>query len=140
MRKNNWIVAAIAAVACGVLPVSYTHLDVYKRQVSAHVGLKCNVVRDPKRPLKATEDAGNFKLYESDTGMLASRYDISVARGLYSDDRTLNLGFRFENVFAQALTACGCDLFYYMNRKRGEVDFPVSYTHLDVYKRQALWK
>ena len=56
-----------------------------------HVGLKCNVVRDPKRPLKATEDAGNFKLYESDTGMLASRYDISVARGLYSDDRTLNL-------------------------------------------------
>ena len=23
----------------------------------------------------------------------------------------------FENVFAQALTACGCDLFYYMNRK-----------------------
>lgn len=39
-----------------------------------------------------TEDAGNFKLYESDTGMLASRYDISVARGLYSDDRTLNLG------------------------------------------------
>lgn len=93
--------------------------------VSAHVGLKCNVVRDPKRPLKATEDAGNFKLYESDTGMLASRYDISVARGLYSDDRTLNLGFMFENVFAQALAACGCDLFYYMNRKRGEVDFLV---------------
>ena len=93
--------------------------------VSAHVGLKCNVVRDPKRPLKATEDAGNFKLYESDTGMLASRYDVSVARGLYSDDRTLNLGFMFENVFAQALVACGCDLFYYMNRKRGEVDFLV---------------
>lgn len=93
--------------------------------VSAHVGLKCNVVRDPKRPLKATEDAGNFKLYESDTGMLASRYDISVARGLYDDDRSLNLGFMFENVFAQALVACGCDLFYYMNRKRGEVDFLV---------------
>lgn len=100
--------------------------------VSAHVGLKCNVVRDPKRPLKATEDAGNFKLYESDTGMLASRYDISVARGLYSDDRTLNLGFMFENVFAQALTACGCDLFYYMNRKRGEVDFLVENARGDV--------
>ena len=28
-------------------------------------------------------------------------------------------------MFAQALTACGCDLFYYMNRKRGEVDFLV---------------
>lgn len=100
--------------------------------VSAHVGLKCNVVRDPKRPLKATEDAGNFKLYESDTGMLASRYDISVARGLYSDDRTLNLVFMFENVFAQALTACGCDLFYYMNRKRGEVDFLVENARGDV--------
>ncbi|WP_165247609.1 ATP-binding protein [Adlercreutzia sp. ZJ141] len=93
--------------------------------VSAHVGLKCNVVRNPKSPLKATEDSGNFKLYESDTGMLTSRYDISVARALYTDDRTVNLGFMFENVFAQALVSCGCSLYYYMNRKRGEVDFLV---------------
>lgn len=93
--------------------------------VSAHVGLKCDVARDPRSPLKATEDPGNFKLYESDTGMLSSRYDISVARALYTDDRTVNLGFMFENVFAQALAACGCLLYYYMNRKRGEVDFLV---------------
>lgn len=93
--------------------------------VSAHVGLKCAVVRDPRSPLKATEDPGNFKLYESDTGMLASRYDISVARALYTDDRSANLGFMFENIFAQALTACECPLYYYMNRKRGEVDFLV---------------
>lgn len=93
--------------------------------VSAGVALKCDVVRDPKNPLRATEDPGNFKLYESDTGMLTSRYDTSVARALYTDDRDANLGFMFENVFAQALTACGCRLHYYMNRKRGEVDFLV---------------
>ena len=33
MRRNGFIVAALPlALAFGVLPVSYTHLDVYKRQ------------------------------------------------------------------------------------------------------------
>lgn len=46
-----------------------------------------------------------------------------MARDLYLDNRASNLGCLFENVFAQALTACRRPLFYYMNRKRGEVDF-----------------
>ena len=91
--------------------------------VSAQVAWKCNVVKDPRSPLKATERPSSFKLYESDTGMLVSRYPMAVARALYLDDCELNLGYLFENVFAQALASCGFDLFYYMNRKRGEVDF-----------------
>lgn len=91
--------------------------------VSAHVAMKCNIVRDPKSPLQVTEQPSSFKLYESDTGMLTSRYPSSMARDLYLDKRDPNLGSLFENVFAQALTACGRPLFYYMNRKRGEVDF-----------------
>ncbi|MCI9261672.1 ATP-binding protein [uncultured Adlercreutzia sp.] len=93
--------------------------------VSAGVALKCDVVRDPKSPLMATEVASSFKLYESDTGMLVSRYPSSVAREVFLDDRKANYGHLFENVFAQQLAALGCDLFYYMNRKRGEVDFLV---------------
>lgn len=73
----------------------------------------------------ATEVASSFKLYESDTGMLVSRYPSSVAREVFLDDRKANYGHLFENVFAQQLAALGCDLFYYMNRKRGEVDFLV---------------
>lgn len=91
--------------------------------VSAHVALKCNVVGDPRPPLRATEKASSFKLYQSDTGMLVSRYPFSLARDIYLDRREPNLGPLFENAFAQALTSCGRPLFYYMNRKRGEVDF-----------------
>lgn len=91
--------------------------------VSAGVALKCTVVRDPKSPLAATEAANSFKLYESDTGMLISRYPFSVARDVYLDAREPNLGHLFENAFAQELASLDCRLFYYMNRKRGEVDF-----------------
>lgn len=91
--------------------------------VSAHVALKCNFIQEPKSPLQITEKASRFKLYESDTGMLTSRYPFSLARDLYLDRQEPNLGSLFENVFAQTLTNCGLPLFYYMNRKRGEVDF-----------------
>ncbi len=93
--------------------------------VSAGVALKCNIVNDPKSPLKATERPSYFKLYESDTGMLVSRYPLAVARALYTDEREPNLGHLFENAFAQTLASFGSDIFYYMNRKRGEVDFMI---------------
>ena len=91
--------------------------------VSAGVALKCNQVSDPKAPLKATDRPGLFKLYESDTGMLVSRYPQSLARAVYFDERKVNQGAVFENVVAQQLVAGGYPLYYSMSRKRGEVDF-----------------
>ena len=44
-------------------------------------------------------------------------------RAVYLDDLHPNLGAVFENVVAQELTSQGNPLFYYMNKKRGEVDF-----------------
>lgn len=90
---------------------------------SAGVALKCDQVTDPRSPLKATERPGHFKLYESDTGMLVSRYSQALARAVYFDERTTNKGAVFENVIAQELVMLDHQLYYYMNRKRGEVDF-----------------
>lgn len=90
---------------------------------SAGVALKCDQVSDPKAPLKATERPGLFKLYESDTGMLLSRYPQSLARAVYFDERKVNQGAVFENVVAQQLATAGYPLYYAMSRKRGEVDF-----------------
>lgn len=90
---------------------------------SAGVALKCDQVSDPKAPLKATDRPGLFKLYESDTGMLISRYPQSLTRAVYFDEREVNKGAVFENVIAQQLTAAGYPLYYAMNRKHGEVDF-----------------
>lgn len=38
--------------------------------VRAGVGLKVNKVTEPKPPLRRTQRAASFKLYQSDTGML----------------------------------------------------------------------
>lgn len=101
--------------------------ETYRRDfvwlTSAGVAYKCDQVSDPKSPLKATERPGLFKLYESDTGMLVSRYPQSLARAVYYDERTVNQGAVFENIVAQQLAAMQFPLYYYMNRKRGEVDF-----------------
>lgn len=91
----------------------------------AGVGLKTDRVADPKTPLLATADQSQFKLYQSDTGMLIARYPVSLARAVYLDDKHPNLGAIYENAVAQELVAQGHALYYYMTRRRGEVDFLV---------------
>ena len=69
--------------------------------VNAGVGLMVPQVTEARSPLKRTEKTTAFKLYESDTGMLASRYPGSTARAVYLDMKTPNLGGLYENVVAQ---------------------------------------
>ena len=96
--------------------------------VNAGVGLMVPQVTEARSPLKRTEKATAFKLYESDTGMLASRYPGSTARAVYLDMKTPNLGGLYENVVAQELVALGVDAWYYQTREVGEVDFVVEGT------------
>ena len=39
------------------------------------------------------------------------------------DERSINIGSVYESVVAQELNAHGCELHYYDNKQRGEVDF-----------------
>ena len=93
--------------------------------VNAGVGLKTNLVREPRHPLEMTNRPRMFKLYQSDTGMLVSRYPMQTARDIYLDSKSPNLGGVYENALAQELVCGGYDLFYYMGKKRGEVDFVI---------------
>lgn len=93
--------------------------------VNAGVGLMVPQVTEARSPLKRTEKTTAFKLYESDTGMLASRYPGSTARAVYLDMKTPNLGGLYENVVAQELVALGADTWYYQTREVGEVDFVI---------------
>lgn len=92
---------------------------------SAGVGLKTDLVTEPKSPLLKTAKKEQFKLYQSDTGMLIERYPAPLARAVYLNDKHPNLGGIYENFAAQELTAQGHELYYYMTKKRGEVDFVV---------------
>lgn len=92
---------------------------------SAGVALKTDLVAEPKSPLLKTAKHEQFKLYQSDTGMLIERYPAPLAQAVYLDDKHPNLGGIYENFVAQELTAQGHALYYYMTKKRGEVDFVV---------------
>ncbi len=91
---------------------------------NAGVALKCDQIGEPKIPLDRTRRESKFKLYQSDTGMLVSRYGQSVARSVYLDERKPNLGGIYENVIAQELVAAGFVLRYWQVGTR-EVDFCV---------------
>lgn len=93
--------------------------------VNAGVALKTDEIAEAKVELRKSRRESKFKLYESDTGMLLSRYVESLARSVYLDDKTPNLGSIYENVVAQELASAGFDLFYYQVSTRGEVDFVI---------------
>lgn len=61
----------------------------------------------------------------NDVGMLTGELYHNNLRPILSDERSVNLGAVYENVVAQELKAHGHELYYYDNRKKGEVDFLV---------------
>ncbi len=97
--------------------------------VNAGVGLRVIQATEALSPLRRTERPSMFKLYQSDTGMLVSRFSQSTARGVYLNRADVNLGGVFENVVAQELTALDIPLFYYSNLNVGEVDFLIEGQH-----------
>ena len=84
-------------------------------------------VETPKIPLKLSKSRSLFKLFMSDVGLLASEYSQRIQLKIISGDDKLNYGAIFENYIAQELTACEHDLYYYNNKKRGELDFLIEY-------------
>ena len=82
-------------------------------------------VETPKIPLKLSKSRSLFKLFMSDVGLLASEYSQGIQLKIISGDDKLNYGAIFENFIAQELTASGHDLYYYNNKKRGELDFVI---------------
>lgn len=93
----------------------------------ASVALPVYNVETPKIPLKLSKSRSLFKLFMSDVGLLASEYSQGIQLKIISGDDKLNYGAIFENYIAQELTACEHDLYYYNNKKRGELDFLIEY-------------
>lgn len=75
--------------------------------------------------LERTEQRNRFKLYQSDVGMLMSRYRSTVALAALAGQADVNFGAVYENAVAQELSAAGSALHYYYSTRKGEVDFLV---------------
>ena len=91
--------------------------------VSAGVALEVKSIANPIFPLIQSSRKNFLKLYLNDVGILTGilyQNNISV---LLEDNGRINLGAIYESLVAQELKAHGFNLYYYDNRKKGEVDF-----------------
>lgn len=100
--------------------------------------LPCYNVTNPGASLADTKDFDSYKLYLSDTGLFVTLMFIDrpvtendVYAKLLSDKLPANLGYLYENLVAQMITASGRELYYHTWEKEGsthyyEVDFLLS--------------
>ncbi|MCR4964129.1 MAG: AAA family ATPase [Bacteroidales bacterium] len=86
----------------------------------------CNEVRavsNPTFPLVESESKNLLKLYLNDVGLLTRllyQYSISA---IMDDAKSVNLGSVYESVICSEFAAHGFPLFYYDNKKKGEIEF-----------------
>ncbi len=80
-------------------------------------------VTDIKTPLKINEKHSLMKVFVSDVGMLTTIYGKGCKLKLMSNDKDINKGAIYENIVAQELACKDIDLYYYNNKKLGEIDF-----------------
>lgn len=92
---------------------------------------------DPNIGMPLSQDLSRYKVYCGDTGLFVTLAfwdnDITeneIYQKLLSDKLSANLGYVFENLVAQMLTASGNKLFYYTwpkdDKRNYEVDFLLS--------------
>lgn len=91
--------------------------------ISSGIALEVRAVSKPSYPL--VEDSGKnlLKLYMNDVGLLSGIYFRNNINAVMTDTAGINLGAVYETVVAQELRAHGYPLYYYDNKKNGEVDY-----------------
>lgn len=91
--------------------------------VSSGIALSVHAISNPRFPLSESLQKNLLKLYLNDVGLLTGLLYHNNIRPILDDVRSINLGSVYESVVAQELRAHGHKLFYYDNRKQGEVDY-----------------
>lgn len=99
--------------------------DCFVWLADAGVALPTYNVDDPAYPLKLSQASNLFKLFMADVGMLTGTFLKDVSIEILNRNPNVNYGSIYENAVAQELKAHGFDLYYYKNKKLGEVDFMI---------------
>ena len=100
--------------------------------------LPCYNTTDPRVSLANAKDFDSYKLYLADTGLFVTLMFIDrpviendIYAKLLSDKLPANLGYLYENLVAQMISASGRELYYHTWKKENsthyyEVDFLIS--------------
>ena len=80
-------------------------------------------ISKPSFPLIENSGKNLLKLYMNDVGILTGIFFGTNIKAVMDDVASINLGSVYETVVAQELRAHGFNLYYYDNKKTGEVDY-----------------
>lgn len=109
------------------------YYEEFEYLISSGIALDVHAVSNPRYPLTESVQKNLLKLYLNDVGILTSLLYANNIQAVMSDEKSINLGAVYESVVAQELAAHGFSLFYYDNRKNGEVDYMIDdYSSLSV--------
>ena len=101
----------------------YQYEESFVWLVDSNVGLFTYNVDNPVYPLLASKERTLFKLFLCDVGLLTHKLFGDNVIKLLNNEKDINYGALYESVVAQELKAKNIELFYYNNKKQGEVDF-----------------
>lgn len=87
------------------------------------IALNADAISNPVFPLVQSQDKNLLKLYLNDVGLLSNIYYKNNIRAILDDNLSINLGTLYENVAAMELKCHDHNLFYYDNKKNGEIDY-----------------
>ena len=96
--------------------------------VSSGIALEVKAVSKPSFPLVENSGKNLLKLYMNDVGILTGIFFGANIKAVLDDVASINLGSVYETVVAQELKAHGFSLYYYDNKKTGEVDYLIDDT------------
>lgn len=103
--------------------------DEFEYLIESGIALDVKAVSQPKYPLIESSSKNLMKLNLNDVGLLTSLlYGMNI-NAVLNDERSINLGAVYESVVAQELRAHGYNLYYYDNKKKGEVDYLINDTN-----------
>ena len=99
------------------------YIDEFDYLISAGIVLEVKAISKPSYPLTENSGKNLLKLYLNDVGLLSGIFYRNNIKAVMSDIKSINLGSLYETVVAQELKAHGYNLYYYDNKKSGEVDY-----------------
>lgn len=102
--------------------------DEFDYLVSSGITLEVNAISQPTYPLVQNAGKNLLKLYMNDVGLFTYILYGNNIKPILNDECSVNLGAVYESVVAQELKAHGFGLYYYDNKKNGEVDFLIDDT------------
>ncbi len=101
----------------------YQYEESFVWLLDSNVGLFTYNIDNPVFPLLASKERTLFKLFLCDVGLLTYKLLGDNVIKLLNNEKNINYGALYESVIAQELKSKNIELFYYNNKKNGEVDF-----------------